>query len=274
MKTFLLTWNPKRWHWDELPKEANDTAAGKSVLGQWSCGSTKQIQIGDRVFLVRLGEEPKGIIASGWATTIPFEAEHWDETKAGLSTKALYIKCEWERILDPNVDSPVLLSALRTGALTQMHWTPQGSGTTIPTSSATELEKLWAAHLGASSLGAVYADEEMAAVEGALRVALVRHRRREQKLREAKIAQASKSGAGHLRCEVPGCGFDFLEAYGEIGRDYAQVHHLKQLSDLESPTRTTLKDLAVVCANCHAMIHRGGGCRSLNELIQAKQFNS
>ncbi|WP_422110022.1 hypothetical protein [Bradyrhizobium elkanii] len=28
-----------------------------------------------------------------------------------------------------------------------------------------------------------------------------------------------------------------------------------------------LKDLAIVCANCHAMIHTGGQCRPLEGLI-------
>jgi 5-methylcytosine-specific restriction protein A len=28
-----------------------------------------------------------------------------------------------------------------------------------------------------------------------------------------------------------------------------------------------LKDLAIVCANCHAMIHRNGECRPLEGLI-------
>ena len=107
-------------------------------------------------------------------------------------------------------------------------------------------------------------------MEGALRIALVRHRQREHKLREAKISQAIKAGGGHLRCEVPGCGFEFSEVYGETGRDYAQVHHLEQLSDLECPSKTTLADLAVVCANCHVMIHRGGACRPLIDLIPRK----
>ncbi len=272
MKTYLLTWNPNRWPWNELPKEANKSAGGQTVSERWSCGVTKKIQVSDRVFLMMLGvgTEQSGLIASGWVTKKPYLSDHWDDEMAKGGKKSLYVDCEWERLLDPKIDKPLRLAILQSGGLSHVRWTPQASGVQIPSSALAGLEALWAAHLGVSSLGAVYADEEIAAVEGMLRVAIVRHRRREQKLRDAKIALASKSGAGHLLCEVPGCGFDFLKIYGEIGRDYAQVHHLQQLSDLESPTITTLKDLAVVCANCHAMIHRGGGCRSLNGLMQAK----
>ena len=104
-------------------------------------------------------------------------------------------------------------------------------------------------------------------MEGAERISLVRHRKREQSLREAKVAQVKKTGNGKLKCEVPKCGFDFEVVYGRLGRDYAQVHHLKPLADRTNPSQTKLDDLVVVCANCHAMIHRGGKCRSLSELI-------
>jgi 5-methylcytosine-specific restriction enzyme A len=270
MSTFLFTWNPNRSPWKELPKEAIETAAGTAVPSRWSCGVTKKISVGDRVFLVRLGVEPKGIIASGWVTKAPYLDEHWEFEKAQSGKQSLFVLCEWERLLDPDIDSPLTVQKLLSEGLGSVRWTPQASGVEIPQSATGELEKMWAVHVGNSSLGSAASDEEIAAVEGALRIALVRHRRREQKLREAKIAQATKAGAGLLCCEVPGCGFNFSAVYGDIGSGYAQVHHLKQLSELASPTTTTLNDLAVVCANCHAMIHRGGGCRSLNGLIQAK----
>jgi 5-methylcytosine-specific restriction endonuclease McrA len=111
-------------------------------------------------------------------------------------------------------------------------------------------------------------DESIAAVEGELRSRMVRHRVRERELREAKLAEAKRRNAdGRLRCEVPGCGFDFEAIYGPIGVGYAQVHHLRPLSEAVAPVKTTLNDLAVVCANCHAMIHIGGVCRSLADLI-------
>jgi 5-methylcytosine-specific restriction protein A len=96
------------------------------------------------------------------------------------------------------------------------------------------------------------------------------HRKRERRLREKKIEETLRLNNGRLICEVVNCGFDFLERYGEPGRGYAHVHHLMPLSDL--PThgeKVSQRDLAVVCANCHAMIHRGGGSRPLEGLIPA-----
>lgn len=114
-------------------------------------------------------------------------------------------------------------------------------------------------------------DPEITATEGRLSL-LMRQRARESRLREAKIEDAiARSGDGRLRCEVPGCGFDFEAIYGELGARYAQVHHLAQLAATDRPRANRLKDLAIVCANCHAMIHRRGGNRPLKSLIPSSR---
>ena len=61
-----------------------------------------------------------------------------------------------------------------------------------------------------------------------------------------------------LGYECMACGFDFAENYGEIGNEYIEAHHLKPISSLkEGESRTiTEKDFAVLCSNCHRMIHR------------------
>lgn len=84
---------------------------------------------------------------------------------------------------------------------------------------------------------------------------LVAHLRRE---RSASLVKAKKKATvkatGELRCEV--CKFDFAETYGEHGEDFCEVHHLKQLSKVDGVVKTELIDLAVVCSNCHRIIHR------------------
>lgn len=109
-------------------------------------------------------------------------------------------------------------------------------------------------------------------MEGEEWEAVVRHREREQRLRAAKIAAAiAASRDGRLRCEVPKCEFDFEAVYGSTGAGYAHVHHLRPLASLVAPERTRLADLAVVCANCHAMIHRFGASRPLKGLILGRR---
>lgn len=107
--------------------------------------------------------------------------------------------------------------------------------------------------------------DDLTASEGQPRRLLIKHRVREGRLRRAKIRQSLSTNAGRLRCQVPGCGFDFRRVYGDLGREYAHVHHCQPLAT--GKHETTLDDLKIVCANCHAMIHRHGGCRDMRGLI-------
>lgn len=110
-------------------------------------------------------------------------------------------------------------------------------------------------------------DEEHEGFEGEQKKRFILHRTRERKLRKQKIRETLRLN-GKLVCEVQNCGFDFAERYGKLGKGYAQVHHNKPLSSApRQGMRVTLKDLAIVCANCHVMIHHGGKCRSLDALI-------
>jgi hypothetical protein len=112
------------------------------------------------------------------------------------------------------------------------------------------------------------ADVELSWFEGWRKRAFIFHRRREAQARREKIRDAKAKNGGKLVCEVPDCAFDFSERYGPLGEGYAHVHHLEPLSKAPKEGRVIkLKDLAVVCANCHAMIHLGGECRPLKGLI-------
>lgn len=82
------------------------------------------------------------------------------------------------------------------------------------------------------------------------RKTLVQHLKAEgkPKLIAAKKAKVLAAG-GKLVCEV--CEFDFEQQFGELGKDFCEVHHRKPLGHGK-----TLKDLAILCSNCHRMIHR------------------
>lgn len=58
-----------------------------------------------------------------------------------------------------------------------------------------------------------------------------------------------------LSCVI--CGFNFEEVYGERGKDFIEVHHVKPLSTIGKEVDIDPKeDLVPVCSNCHRMIHR------------------
>jgi hypothetical protein len=103
--------------------------------------------------------------------------------------------------------------------------------------------------------------------EGQLRLYL--HYRRE---RNAAVVNAAKerwkAADPLLRCEA--CGFSFVERYGDVGADFIEAHHTIPLASLHTGARTRVEDLARVCANCHRMLHQGGGTTvgDLRQLIR------
>ncbi|QCP51635.1 HNH endonuclease [Trinickia violacea] len=90
------------------------------------------------------------------------------------------------------------------------------------------------------------------AEEGRILTRLHRVRERSRKLVEqAKTAALKKHG--RLFCEA--CGFDFREKYGPIGEGLIDVHHTKPVHTLTEGDTTKLEDLALLCSNCHRVVH-------------------
>lgn len=103
------------------------------------------------------------------------------------------------------------------------------------------------ARLGPDDASLTQADEGAAV--------LIAHLVRE---RNAALAEAKKNATlqslGRLECEA--CRFDFSDAYGEIGRGFCEIHHKNPLGSRSKTETTQLQELAVLCSNCHSMIHR------------------
>ena len=102
-------------------------------------------------------------------------------------------------------------------------------------------------------------------LEGELRKRFLTERTREKRARHDKIQDHLRQGLP-LRCAVPGCAFDFGATYGERGRGFIEVHHLRPLAAFSGVRRVKLSELALVCPNCHAMIHRYGDTLALSDL--------
>lgn len=106
-------------------------------------------------------------------------------------------------------------------------------------------------------------DDAYEADESAVVLKLHRSRERDRKLIERKKAQAL-AATGKLTCEA--CDFDFEKAYGELGTGFIEAHHKKPVSTLRKGEKTRCADLALVCANCHRMLHRSRELLGLEQL--------
>jgi 5-methylcytosine-specific restriction protein A len=105
-------------------------------------------------------------------------------------------------------------------------------------------------------------EDEAEAVEGRILFREHRVRERDPGLVRKKKAASLKS-QGRLACEV--CGLDFAEKYGEIGKGFIECHHTVPLA-LGSVRTTMTDDLALVCSNCHRVLHRSRPMLSVEQL--------
>ena len=113
-------------------------------------------------------------------------------------------------------------------------------------------------------------DEEKLAIdeadefpEGRLLTQLHKRCERNPAASEKKKKRVLKT-TGSLSCEV--CDFDFSIQYGRLGNGFAECHHRKPLAELTESRTTRLEDLAIVCANCHRMLHRARPWKTVEDL--------
>lgn len=90
------------------------------------------------------------------------------------------------------------------------------------------------------------------AEEGRVLTRLHRVRERNRKLITSRKKLALKK-SGRLVCEA--CGFDFTTKYGPSAEGVIDVHHTKPVHTLSPGDTTKLEDLALLCANCHRVVH-------------------
>ena len=90
--------------------------------------------------------------------------------------------------------------------------------------------------------------------EGKVKERMHRDRERNTKLIK-QVKQEFLAKYGELVCQI--CSFNFQKVYGEIGSEFIEAHHTQPLSELDiSGGLTKKEDIALVCSNCHRMLHR------------------
>lgn len=97
---------------------------------------------------------------------------------------------------------------------------------------------------------------------------------------QVTVNSYERNPAARRRClevhgvSCAGCGFNFETTYGEIGKGFIHVHHLKPLASIGTEYQLDpVNDLRPLCPNCHAVVHRQNPTLSLDELrnmIQAR----
>lgn len=254
---YLLTWNPTRWAWESFSQDLATLHERGALLMTWSCGRNKRIEPGDRLFLMRLGVDPKGIVGSAIAAGPPFEGPHWDPDRAADGDTGLFVEAQFDHLA---AEPPILLAELLEPPFANGHWTPQASATRIDDSAADALRQLWARRTGAGAEGGP--DEvsgQPGLVEGASRTVEVNAYERNAVARRRCIQHYGST------CFV--CEMSFDRIYGDFASGYMHVHHVRPLSEVgEAYVVDPVYDLRPLCPNCHAAIHLSSPLMTPEEL--------
>ncbi len=143
---WLLTWNPNKYNANiDDSKRGFSAGIAAGEITRWSCNS-KQPKIGDTVYLIRLGVQPKGIIGKGIVENEYYVDDSWegsDEKTRG------YIYVRFTDVRESCNEGLLPQRLLRLADIKQ-EWSPQGSGITIKSTSI--IDKLWSDGEGKSSL--------------------------------------------------------------------------------------------------------------------------
>jgi hypothetical protein len=75
-----------------------------------------------------------------------------------------------------------------------------------------------------------------------------------RRMRDSTLVRKFKDRLRWFVCS--GCGVDFEQTYGPVGRKVIQAHHRESIGSRAGGTPTTIDDFDPVCANCHCIMHQ------------------
>ena len=142
-KTWLVSWNQNNWQWEDYGEKCASTKKGQSFVESWACASSNP-KLGDEVFLIKLGDKPRGIIGHGTVVRESYEKDHYDPAKAAAGKKEKCIDVEYDRVQDYRTEQFIEQGLLQQKCPDQ-HWSPQGSGIEIKSVVIPVLKEMWQA---------------------------------------------------------------------------------------------------------------------------------
>ena len=269
--TFLFAWNPNEWDWVDLQPSIDQLNNVGYVEIRWSCGNSKRIKKGDRIFLIRLGKEPKGIIGSGYAKSSYFVAPHWDGTHDKTTN---YIDIEFDILINPETNKPFdtnYLKKVDPGNIQQ--WFPQQSGISIKSDIIDELESSWFTFITENK----YIGNSFISNDIAIETSETFREGKSKDIiqtRYERNPQARKTCLKHYGYSCKICDFSFESFFGEVGIGFIHIHHINPIADIGKEYEIDPKtDLIPVCPNCHAMIHARRPPFSIDEIMEIRKMN-
>jgi len=133
-KGLLLSWKPEVSVWD-YEKVYSEIQNGKKVKTTgWRTRAIQEVKIGMEVFIMKLGEEPKGIIAHGHVVKGPY-----------IENETYYVDIEFDSIQNVDDEKNIISLTELKNKFKDKKWDSQGDaiGSYIDETILPELRKMW-----------------------------------------------------------------------------------------------------------------------------------
>tara|TARA_R110001599_G_scaffold67867_4_gene191404 strand:+ start:32597 stop:33505 length:909 start_codon:yes stop_codon:yes gene_type:complete len=135
MKSYLLSWNPDIWQWEQLASETEKVLSGEIVETEWSVTKSDKPSIGDKFYLTKVGSHGRGIFACGTIQTKPYEEAHYNSEKELSTSRLKYVRIKFDLLVDSNQGDYLVteleLKKINKDNNIKQHWTPENSGISI-----------------------------------------------------------------------------------------------------------------------------------------------
>ena len=106
--------------------------------------------------------------------------------------------------------------------------------------------------------------EKMAGVEGRFLTRTHVYRERDRTFAKHVRAHYAALADGAVQCHA--CGTMPTDTYGPAGDSCLELHHKTPIAQLQPDSVTAVDDMALVCSNCHRVIHSRTPCFTIDEM--------
>lgn len=245
LPSVILVWNATHWNrWNYRAVVEQVLTSGR-FLDRWDVGAGRRLRPGIEAWLLFHGSSSTGSGLIGHGMVVSDVAEMDDGTDGGSAGRPVDIGFDVLLPLGEQIPTATLAASVP-----DIRWgeAARSGLLSVPASAEPVLRRLWREQgpQAVDPLDVVpgtYPPEATATVDA---------NRYERDPDARRICLAFHGTA----CAA--CGFSFEASYGDIGHGFIHVHHTVPASRLGVGYELDpVADLVPLCANCHAMVHRG-----------------
>ena len=133
---YLFTWKPGHWPYSELKRLVATFKAGRNAMEPWRCQAHRKIRIGDKAYMVKLGDAPRGIFGIGTVSGEPYR-----NPEASEGENPWLVPITFDLLVDPTRSLLMPESDLIKLDAPKHRWHPQGSGITLEENAARAIDR-------------------------------------------------------------------------------------------------------------------------------------